>query len=75
MKYVLLAVFSLLTIACTDRYRYPCQDPENWENKICKKPFCSANGTCPADLSHYDKSKKPSEPAKEEIKDSKGVCK
>ena len=40
---------------CDERYRYPCQDPENWDQKQCKKPFCSANGTCPEDLTHYEK--------------------
>lgn len=44
-----------LLAACDERYRYPCQDPENWENKMCKKPYCSANGTCPEDLKHYEK--------------------
>ncbi len=22
---------------------------------MCKKPYCSANGTCPEDLTHYEK--------------------
>jgi len=44
-----------LLAACDERYRYPCQDPENWESKMCKKPYCSANGTCPEDLKHYEK--------------------
>lgn len=41
--------------ACDERFRYPCQNPENWDNKMCKKPYCSANGTCPEDLRHYEK--------------------
>jgi hypothetical protein len=36
-------------------YRYPCQNPDNWEHKVCKKPYCSANGTCPEDLTPYEK--------------------
>jgi hypothetical protein len=44
-------------VACQERYRYPCQDPSNWENKLCQKPYCSANGTCPEDLRHYEKDK------------------
>jgi hypothetical protein len=43
--------------ACEERYRYPCQDPRNWEDEQCKKPYCSANGTCPEDLKHYEKTK------------------
>lgn len=30
-----------------DRYRYPCQDPANWEKDICKFPKCDVNRTCP----------------------------
>jgi hypothetical protein len=36
-------------------YRYPCQNPDNWEHKVCKRPYCSANGTCPEDLTPYEK--------------------
>jgi len=31
-------------------YRYPCQDPANWEAAECKPPICTANGACPEDL-------------------------
>ena len=47
----------LALFACNERYRYPCQDPENWETKQCQKPYCTANGTCPEDLKHYVKVK------------------
>jgi len=56
MKYFAL-VFLFLLSACSENYRYPCQDPDNWENKECKKPYCSANGTCPEDLTPYEKDK------------------
>ncbi len=32
------------------RFRYPCQDPKNWESAECKPPICTANGACPEDL-------------------------
>lgn len=32
------------------RYRYPCQDPANWEKTECKPPVCEVNGYCPVDL-------------------------
>ncbi|KAF2377254.1 hypothetical protein BSN82_17865, partial [Acinetobacter baylyi] len=32
------------------RYRYPCQDPKNWETADCKPPVCEVNGYCPVDL-------------------------
>jgi hypothetical protein len=56
MRYLLLLLIPLL-FACEERFRYPCQDPEHWDDKQCKKPYCSANGTCPEDLAHYEKSK------------------
>ena len=30
-----------------DRFRYPCQDPDNWEKEICKMPKCDVTRTCP----------------------------
>jgi len=77
MKYAALLLLPLL-FACNERYRYPCQDPENWEEKQCKKPYCSANGTCPEDLKHYvkDSSGKPIIPPQETTNvPSKGDCK
>lgn len=35
-------------------YRYPCQDPANWENAECQPPVCEATGTCTTDLLGYD---------------------
>ena len=57
MKYLLVLLLPFALAACTEGYRYPCQDPDNWEKKECKKPYCSANGTCPEDLQHYQKDK------------------
>jgi len=55
MVVILLVLMSLT--GCSENYRYPCQDPDNWEKKECKKPYCSANGTCPEDLTPYEKDK------------------
>lgn len=30
-----------------DRFRYPCQDPNNWDKAICQKPACDVTRTCP----------------------------
>lgn len=30
-----------------DRYRYPCQNPANWETPQCQKPLCDVTRTCP----------------------------
>jgi hypothetical protein len=29
-----------------ERFRYPCQNPENWEKPICQKPACDVTRTC-----------------------------
>ncbi len=31
-------------------FRYPCQDPANWESAECKPPLCTVAGACPEDL-------------------------
>jgi hypothetical protein len=40
----------LLLVACSDSYRYPCQDPKNWGKPECEPPQCDASGTCTKDL-------------------------
>ena len=55
VKYLVIFSAILTVMGCQERYRYPCQDPNNWEDKRCQKPYCSANGTCPEDLRHYEK--------------------
>ena len=53
MKIITSIILLFLLVGCEEHYRYPCQDPKNWNEDQCKKPYCSANGTCPEDLSHY----------------------
>ncbi len=36
-----------LAIFGGDKFRYPCQDPANWDRDICQKPLCDVNRTCP----------------------------
>ena len=31
----------------SERFRYPCQDPANWDKDICKMPLCDVTRTCP----------------------------
>lgn len=54
LRYVLLGVLALAAVfvlgGCSDHFRYPCQDPTNWEKAECQPPVCSANGTCTRDL-------------------------
>lgn len=64
-------------MGCEERYRYPCQDPSNWQDQQCKRPFCSANGTCPEDLTPYEKEKVGGTPGNPNLQPapSKGDCK
>ena len=45
-----LALLILLPLALAifggDRFRYPCQDPSNWDKPICQKPACDVTRTC-----------------------------
>ena len=45
--FVLLLLPLTLAMCSGDRYRYPCQDPENWDKDFCKLPVCDVNRTCP----------------------------
>ena len=49
MKYLLLLIVFpiLLAMFSGDRFRYPCQDPDNWDKQICKLPTCDVTRTCP----------------------------
>jgi hypothetical protein len=50
MKAVIFALTALLLVGCEERYRYPCQDPENKDNPECNRPACEADGFCYDDL-------------------------
>lgn len=49
MKKYHLAIIAMafLLAGCEDRFRYPCQDPRNWEKEECKPPLCTVTQTCP----------------------------
>lgn len=49
VKWLLLLLALPLGLAyfSGDRYRYPCQNPDNWDKEICKMPLCDVNRTCP----------------------------
>lgn len=60
-----LALAALILSGCgyDGHYRYPCQDPSNWEKAECNPPVCEVSGTCSKDLvsketwDEYEKSK------------------
>ena len=45
-----LLVISISGCGYDGHYRYPCQDPANWNTEDCKPPICTAAGACPEDL-------------------------
>lgn len=47
---VITLTLSLSGCGYDGHYRYPCQDPANWEAEECKPPICTVNGACPEDL-------------------------
>lgn len=52
LRIIGLALFAALLTGCgyDGHYRYPCQDPANWDAPECKPPICTAAGACPEDL-------------------------
>lgn len=44
---VLLALPIGMAMCSGDRFRYPCQDPDNWDKEYCQKPKCDVTRTCP----------------------------
>jgi hypothetical protein len=48
-KFLLLLLLLPIGLAmCSgDRFRYPCQDPTNWNKDYCKYPICDVTRTCP----------------------------
>lgn len=45
---LLLLVLPLGLAMCSkEQFRYPCQDPANWDKDACKMPLCDVTRTCP----------------------------
>jgi len=54
-KLVVISMCAFLLTGCgkydfKDVYRYPCQDPTNWETPDCQPPNCEAFGVCTKDV-------------------------
>jgi hypothetical protein len=43
----ILALPVVIAAGCQERYRYPCQDPKNWDQEMCQKPLCEVHRQCP----------------------------
>lgn len=53
IRHILLSCILVLGLSgCgyDGHYRYPCQDPANWDNKECNVPICETTGTCTRDI-------------------------
>jgi hypothetical protein len=44
---ILLLLPLTLAYFSGDKFRYPCQDPSNWDKDMCKLPYCDVTRTCP----------------------------
>jgi hypothetical protein len=45
---LLLLLLPLGLATCSqEAFRYPCQNPANWDKDICKLPLCDVTRTCP----------------------------
>ncbi len=40
-------LLTLLLASCENRFRYACQNPDNWDKDFCKKPICEVSRECP----------------------------
>jgi hypothetical protein len=47
----------LFAAGCEERYRYPCQDPKNWDQPQCQKPLCEVHRQCPELIFKEDSAK------------------
>ena len=43
----LISLPLILAFCGTEGFRYPCQNPDNWEKDFCKLPKCDVTRTCP----------------------------
>ena len=44
---ILLIIPIAFSILSRESFRYPCQDPANWDKDMCKLPLCDVTRTCP----------------------------
>lgn len=47
MKNLALILSLIALMGCEDRYRYFCQDPQNFSAKRCQRPDCLFTQDCP----------------------------
>jgi hypothetical protein len=47
---VIIIVPICLGFCSSERFRYPCQDPKNWDKDFCEVPICDVTKTCPEQI-------------------------
>lgn len=47
MRSLLILASLLVLTACEERYRYPCQNPDNFAKAECQRPKCLFTQQCP----------------------------
>ena len=71
MKHLVILSTLFLLAGCEQAYRYPCQNPDNWDKRECQKPICEVNRDCPEYIFEPEQRfGKPSSPM-----NTKGNCK
>lgn len=57
-KIILISLLLLASTGCgfNGKYRYPCQDPKNWQKPECQRPACEVDGACTDTLLGFDPS-------------------
>jgi hypothetical protein len=69
------APLAFVVAGCEQRYRYPCQDMNNWDKPECQKPRCEIHKDCPEDIFREEKFQtKPATPVPV-IPNKQGECK
>lgn len=51
---VMATLFALSGCGYDGHYRYPCQDPANFDAPECNLPLCKVDGQCTIDLLGFD---------------------
>ena len=47
MRIFMIMLPLLAATGCEQAYRYPCQDPANWQTPECQRPLCEVHRDCP----------------------------
>ena len=51
LKWIFIILMAPLVLAYFsndgESFRYPCQNPANWDKEMCKLPTCDVTRTCP----------------------------